>query len=135
MSSAVLRVTMCRGAQAGQGQVFGGGQGHRCAAKVELAQAVPKDTGRLEVPGWNGRRRGPFWCQRGAELSFPLDLSFDDVEAGEKRLLGLGVTKPAHQPGNGQGRSCSTRRGSRSGLEDAARSHRTVARLPNGSRS
>lgn len=33
------------------------------------------------------------------ELVFHLDLAFGDVEAAENRLIGLGATKPAHQPG------------------------------------
>ncbi|MFF5447594.1 VOC family protein [Streptomyces sp. NPDC012888] len=33
------------------------------------------------------------------ELVFHLDLTFSDVEAAEQRLLSLGATKPAHQPG------------------------------------
>lgn len=33
------------------------------------------------------------------ELPFHLDLAFDDVAEGEKRLLELGATKPDHQPG------------------------------------
>ncbi|MYT32930.1 MULTISPECIES: VOC family protein [unclassified Streptomyces] len=33
------------------------------------------------------------------ELPFHLDLAFDDVQAAEERLLELGATKPAHQPG------------------------------------
>ncbi|WP_329111945.1 VOC family protein [Streptomyces sp. NBC_01353] len=33
------------------------------------------------------------------ELVFHLDLTFDDVTAAERRLIGLGATKPAHQPG------------------------------------
>ncbi|MFF5128987.1 VOC family protein [Streptomyces syringium] len=33
------------------------------------------------------------------ELVFHLDLVFDDVEAAEQRLIGLGATKPDHQPG------------------------------------
>ncbi|MFE6398102.1 VOC family protein [Streptomyces alboflavus] len=44
--------------------------------------------------------QAPAWPQD--ELPFHLDLSFDDVEAGEKRLLELGATKPDHQPGGGQ---------------------------------
>ncbi|MEX2985978.1 VOC family protein [Streptomyces sp. C36] len=44
--------------------------------------------------------QAPNWPQD--ELPFHLDLSFDDVEAGEKRLLELGATKPDHQPGGGQ---------------------------------
>ncbi|WP_171166690.1 VOC family protein [Streptomyces sp. I05A-00742] len=35
------------------------------------------------------------------ELPFHMDLVFDDVTAAEERLLELGATKPAHQPGGG----------------------------------
>ncbi|MGW1871206.1 VOC family protein [Streptomyces mauvecolor] len=41
--------------------------------------------------------KAPNWPKD--ELPFHLDLAFDDIEAAEKRLLGLGATKPAHQPG------------------------------------
>lgn len=44
--------------------------------------------------------RAPNWPAD--ELPFHLDLSFADVEAAEARLLELGATKPAHQPGGGQ---------------------------------
>lgn len=33
------------------------------------------------------------------ELVFHLDLTFSGLEAAEQRLLSLGATKPAHQPG------------------------------------
>lgn len=33
------------------------------------------------------------------ELVFHLDLAFANVEAAERRLIELGATKPAHQPG------------------------------------
>ncbi|MEV7526528.1 VOC family protein [Streptomyces sp. NPDC091371] len=33
------------------------------------------------------------------ELVVHLDLTFADVEAAERRLVGLGATKPAYQPG------------------------------------
>ncbi len=33
------------------------------------------------------------------ELVFHLDLTFADVAAAERRLIELGATKPAHQPG------------------------------------
>ncbi|MFH8597530.1 VOC family protein [Streptomyces rimosus] len=33
------------------------------------------------------------------ELPFHLDLAFDDVAAGEQRLLDLDATRPDHQPG------------------------------------
>ncbi|WKU48703.1 VOC family protein [Streptomyces sp. VNUA116] len=39
----------------------------------------------------------PNWPQE--ELPFHLDLAFEDVPAAERRLLSLGATKPAHQPG------------------------------------
>lgn len=39
----------------------------------------------------------PNWPEE--ELPFHLDLKFDDVEAGEQRLLELGATRPEHQPG------------------------------------
>ncbi|PKV89856.1 VOC family protein [Streptomyces sp. TLI_146] len=41
----------------------------------------------------------PAWPQD--ELVFHLDVSFEDVEAAEKRLLELGATRPDHQPGTG----------------------------------
>ncbi|MFD7170017.1 VOC family protein [Streptomyces violascens] len=41
--------------------------------------------------------KAPKWPQD--ELVFHLDLAFDDVEAAQERLIGLGATKPAHQPG------------------------------------
>ncbi len=41
--------------------------------------------------------KAPNWPED--ELVFHLDLAFDDVEAAEKRLIGLGAIKPAHQPG------------------------------------
>ncbi|MGW7079919.1 VOC family protein [Streptomyces sp. NPDC054871] len=41
--------------------------------------------------------KAPNWPED--ELPFHLDLAFDDVAAGEQRLLELGATKPAHQPG------------------------------------
>ncbi|MFD7342139.1 VOC family protein [Streptomyces violascens] len=41
--------------------------------------------------------KAPNWPKD--ELPFHLDLAFDDIEAGEQRLVGLGATKPAHQPG------------------------------------
>ncbi|ASU82609.1 VOC family protein [Nocardiopsis gilva YIM 90087] len=41
--------------------------------------------------------RAPNWPED--ELPFHLDLMFDDVAAGEKRLLDLGATRPDHQPG------------------------------------
>lgn len=41
--------------------------------------------------------RPPNWPAE--ELPFHLDLSFPDVAAAESRLLGLGATKPEHQPG------------------------------------
>ncbi|MGW1072935.1 VOC family protein [Streptomyces sp. NPDC002537] len=34
-----------------------------------------------------------------AELPFHLDLQYEDVAAGERRLLELGAAKPGHQPG------------------------------------
>ncbi|MEU7581676.1 VOC family protein [Streptomyces sp. NPDC041068] len=40
--------------------------------------------------------RAPHWPQD--ELVFHFDLSFDDVEAAQERLLELGATKPDHQP-------------------------------------
>ncbi|GHG61178.1 VOC family protein [Streptomyces griseocarneus] len=43
------------------------------------------------------RFEAPNWPQD--ELVFHLDLSFDDVEAAEDRLVSLGATKPEHQPG------------------------------------
>ncbi|MFF3861416.1 VOC family protein [Streptomyces sp. NPDC002209] len=39
----------------------------------------------------------PHWPED--ELVFLLDLAFGDIEAAEQRLIGLGATKPAHQPG------------------------------------
>ncbi|MEV0373747.1 VOC family protein [Streptomyces sp. NPDC050636] len=33
------------------------------------------------------------------DLPFHMDFVFDDVQAAEKRLLELGATRPAHQPG------------------------------------
>ncbi|MFC9294613.1 VOC family protein [Streptomyces sp. NPDC057011] len=41
--------------------------------------------------------KAPNWPQD--ELVFHLDLAFDDVQAAEERLLQLGATRPAHQPG------------------------------------
>ncbi|MEU7135117.1 VOC family protein [Streptomyces sp. NPDC046261] len=41
--------------------------------------------------------KAPDWPKD--ELVFHLDLAFDDVAAAEERLLSLGATKPAHQPG------------------------------------
>ncbi|SDP80526.1 hypothetical protein SAMN04487981_1437 [Streptomyces sp. cf386] len=41
--------------------------------------------------------KAPNWPED--ELVFHLDLAFSDVEAAENRLIGLGATKPAHQPG------------------------------------
>ncbi|MGW7412121.1 VOC family protein [Streptomyces sp. NPDC054863] len=41
--------------------------------------------------------KAPRWPED--ELPFHLDLAFDDVAAGEQRLLELGATKPDHQPG------------------------------------
>lgn len=41
--------------------------------------------------------KAPDWPED--ELVFHLDLAFGDVEAAENRLIGLGATKPAHQPG------------------------------------
>ncbi|MEU7071347.1 VOC family protein [Streptomyces narbonensis] len=39
----------------------------------------------------------PKWPQE--ELPFHMDLTFTDVRAAEQRLLGMGATKPDHQPG------------------------------------
>ncbi|MFE0187276.1 VOC family protein [Streptomyces sp. NPDC058989] len=41
--------------------------------------------------------RAPNWPEE--ELPFHMDFSFPDVRAAEERLLQLGATKPAHQPG------------------------------------
>ncbi|MFD9863663.1 VOC family protein [Streptomyces alboflavus] len=41
--------------------------------------------------------RAPNWPAD--ELPFHLDLTFPDVEAAVERLVALGATKPAHQPG------------------------------------
>lgn len=39
----------------------------------------------------------PVWPEQ--ELPFHMDMVFADAEAAEKRLLEMGATKPAHQPG------------------------------------
>ncbi|MEU4995803.1 VOC family protein [Streptomyces sp. NPDC021622] len=39
----------------------------------------------------------PNWPEE--ELPFHMDLTFSDVRAAEERLLGMGATKPDHQPG------------------------------------
>ncbi|MDT0447849.1 VOC family protein [Streptomyces hesseae] len=41
----------------------------------------------------------PRWPEE--ELPFHMDFSFPDVAEAEKRLLEMGATKPAHQPGGG----------------------------------
>lgn len=41
--------------------------------------------------------KAPDWPAN--ELVFHLDLTFDDVQAAENRLIGLGATKPEQQPG------------------------------------
>ncbi|MEI5102765.1 VOC family protein [Streptomyces sp. PmtG] len=41
--------------------------------------------------------KAPDWPKD--ELPFHLDLAFADLAAAEQRLLGLGATKPDHQPG------------------------------------
>ncbi|MFG2222323.1 VOC family protein [Streptomyces sp. NPDC048644] len=44
--------------------------------------------------------KAPDWPRD--ELPFHVDLAFDDAQAAEERLLALGATKPAHQPGRGR---------------------------------
>ncbi|MFC9815885.1 VOC family protein [Streptomyces virginiae] len=41
--------------------------------------------------------QAPNWPED--ELVFHLEPAFADVETAEKRLIALGATKPAHQPG------------------------------------
>ncbi|MFB7635648.1 VOC family protein [Streptomyces sp. NPDC056149] len=41
--------------------------------------------------------QAPNWPEE--ELPFHMDFSFPDVQAAEQRLLQMGATKPAHQPG------------------------------------
>ncbi|MFI6005713.1 VOC family protein [Streptomyces sp. NPDC051366] len=41
----------------------------------------------------------PNWPEDELVFHLDLDLAFDDVEAAENRLIGLGATQPAHQPG------------------------------------
>ncbi len=68
---------------------------------VPTAFLVSNADGSLLYTFYTARdHQAPAWPQD--ELPFHLDLSFDDVEAGEKRLLELGATKPGHQPGGGQ---------------------------------
>ncbi|WP_257584194.1 VOC family protein [Streptomyces sp. TLI_146] len=35
------------------------------------------------------------------ELAFHMDIAFRDAEAAEQRLVEMGATRPAHQPGGG----------------------------------
>ncbi|MEU7583501.1 VOC family protein [Streptomyces sp. NPDC041068] len=60
--------------------------------------AFPVWVGDMMYVFWSATSfKAPTWPQD--ELAFHMDIGFDDVEAAEKRLLGLGATKPAHQPG------------------------------------
>ncbi|RPF25582.1 hypothetical protein EDD96_7106 [Streptomyces sp. Ag109_G2-6] len=60
--------------------------------------AFPVWVGGMMYVFWSATTfKAPTWPQD--ELAFHMDISFDDIEAAEKRLLGLGATKPAHQPG------------------------------------
>ncbi|MFF4218397.1 VOC family protein [Streptomyces nondiastaticus] len=45
------------------------------------------------------RRPAPRTHARKRSLSFHMDFSFPRVDVAEKRLLRMGATKPAHQPG------------------------------------
>ncbi|MEU3771867.1 VOC family protein [Streptomyces sp. NPDC032472] len=60
--------------------------------------AFPVWVGDMMYVFWSAASfKAPSWPQD--ELAFHMDIRFDDVEAAEKRLLELGATKPAHQPG------------------------------------
>lgn len=60
--------------------------------------AFPVWVGDLMYVFWSATTfKAPAWPRD--ELVFHMDIGFDDVEAAEKRLIELGATRPAHQPG------------------------------------
>ncbi|GHE44983.1 VOC family protein [Streptomyces vinaceus] len=60
--------------------------------------AFPVGVGDMMYVFWSAATfKARTWPQD--ELAFHMDIGFGDVEAAEERLLGLGATMPAHQPG------------------------------------
>jgi predicted enzyme related to lactoylglutathione lyase len=84
---------------------------YAAALGTSITQEFPDDTGTsvaFLVP--NGPSAYVFYTAQGFtapnwpadDLPFHLDLTFDDVHAGERRLLELGASKPDFQPGGEQ---------------------------------
>ncbi|WP_367136827.1 MULTISPECIES: VOC family protein [Streptomyces] len=81
---------------------------YAAALGSEVSEAYRDEEGReAAFPVWVGGAMFIFWTAASFkapewprdELVFHMDITFDDVEAAERRLVELGATKPGHQPG------------------------------------
>ena len=67
---------------------------------VALTGSSGCDLGFQRVDGY----RAPEWPGQEVPQQFHLDFQVDDLDAMEAQALGLGASRPDHQPGNGRWR-------------------------------